>query len=128
MAFPVGLITRTIKNGKVKLSRVNGFVGANYESCVNNKLKKQGEKGDFKAEPRKWGKQDGLFLTHNGNVYLPIKIESAKCLYTEQEPSEKKDELVTWRTYTLSNILEVTYKGKKLTADEFYNQVKDLGK
>ena len=53
-------VDKTIKNdfGRIeKHSQVNGFVGADYDNCVNNQLAREGKTADFKAVKPSFGEK-----------------------------------------------------------------------
>jgi len=62
----------------VKVSKVNGIIGYDYENSVNNRRKKeQGEDAEkFKTQGRSWGTRlNRVFVVNKGGLYVTIKIE-----------------------------------------------------
>jgi len=69
-----------------KLTKINGVVGADYESSVNRQLDREGkDQLTFTAKPRKWGKRisSGLVVGNDGvTFYMPIQPRnSSKPVY-----------------------------------------------
>jgi hypothetical protein len=142
-AFPVGLLTKTqpkvrkTGNPYPEISRVtrrNMFLGASYESCVNNKQERQGGERDFEAESLPWGEHRGRFLIeHKGKTYLAAYPVASGCHgedkwitpdgvevdFSVVEPflpkSNEPKSGVAWRTIALENILEVSLDGRTIT-------------
>ena len=66
--------------GAIKISKVNGCIGFNYENSVNNQRKRENSEPDFVSEPRTWGHRiSGTPLVkHEGLYYLEIKVEKSE--------------------------------------------------
>jgi len=144
-AQPATMTTRTDANllktgnpfGEVaKYSKVNVFVGVNYENAVKRQQVREGaDEGNFDAQAPKWGERVGKkLISHKGELYCPVKIGSAleqpryvqtanlNVLTNESvTPFKQKkqssaaaqgvDKEIVWRTYKLSNILRLTIGG-----------------
>jgi hypothetical protein len=61
----------------VKISRVNGMIGWQYESSVNRQRAREGMTDDFEAMRRAWGRRiSGTPLVeHDGRYYVELKVE-----------------------------------------------------
>ena len=144
-AQPATMTTRTdanlLKTGNtlgevVKYSKVNVFVGVNYENDVKRQQVREGaEEGTFEAQAPKWGERIGKkLISHKGNLYCPVKIGSAieqpryvqvsthdvlsnevvapfKQKKQSSAAAQGVDKEIVWRTYNLSNILRLTIGG-----------------
>lgn len=129
-AQPVGLTTDTDARlpkksgfaGTRKLSNVNGFIGVNYENCVNNKLEKEGFEREFQAGERVWGEHSEGLIEKDGKFYLQIKVEHVKSEYIKDGKKiplselsnvlKTKEEFIKVRSYSLDSIKEVRMNGQ----------------
>lgn len=144
-AHPVSITTITDAKAKktdnpygtiLKLSRVNGFIGANYATAVNRQRMREGSLPFFEAEERTWGTRINPYLVeHKGEYYLTLKVERAlqKPMYMYQNqglklidekkirkflPEKRKAENqglekdVIVRDYKLSSIVTITVNKK----------------
>lgn len=118
-----------------KVSEVNAQINFNYKNAVNNRRKIEGKETDFETSGRTWGTKDGncSIIENKGIKYLnvrvlksldasylldgkPVKKEDvAQHLPAKKSSSDKQDleKEVIVRTYTLSNIKEVTINGNR---------------
>lgn len=66
--------------GAIKISRVNGCIGFNYENSVNNQRAREGSEKDFEAKPRTWGHRipGTPLVKHKGSYYLEMKVEKSE--------------------------------------------------
>jgi hypothetical protein len=77
----------------LKISEVNGFIGYNYETSVNNQRVREGGERDFEAEDRKWGTRiHPCVVEHKGEFYITVKVERsiAPPRYFDAEGSERE--------------------------------------
>lgn len=122
-----------------KLSKVNGFTGANYENSVNRQQEREGKDPSFISGGRPWGERASPALVEkDGKWYLAIQPKAtAKPLYFTKAsdaepykltpkdkiaaflPAEKSsaeaqgvDKEVVYRNYGLENIAAVTMNGE----------------
>lgn len=60
-----------------KFCRMDGLIGFDYENSVNNQANREG-KEEREAKPRTWGvlTDDRIFVTHKGEHYLQMKVQS----------------------------------------------------
>ena len=60
-----------------KFCRMDGLIGFDYENSVNNQAAREG-KEERDAKGRAWGTltADRLFVTHKGEYYLQMKVQS----------------------------------------------------
>lgn len=143
-AFAVGLKTRTEPRVRktnnpnptvVRVTRRNGFLGGDFESCTNNLRERQGGERDFTAQPLPWGEHLNRYLIgHKGALYLKVfpvatgckgedrwETPEGKALDFDAEvkpflPETKQDEnKAAWRTIALKSIEEVTMDGAVIT-------------
>jgi hypothetical protein len=121
----------------LKLSKVNGMTGADYEKSVNRQLDREGkDQLSFTANERKWGERIGPALVSNGGkLYLVIHPQrTAKPVYFGQNetglrhvsketiaaflPAPKPatnqgtDKEIVYRNYSLENITALSIGGK----------------
>lgn len=74
----------------VKACTMNGLIGFDYETSVNNQAGREG-KEERDAKPRKWGvlTADRLFVEHKGQYYLQMKVQSASTpIYRDLDGNE----------------------------------------
>jgi hypothetical protein len=122
----------------LKLSKVNGMTGADYEKSVNRQLDREG-KGQlsFTANERKWGERIGPALVEKeGKLYLVIHPQrTASPVYFGQNPgkllkavaketiaaflpapkpaaNQGTDKEIVYRNYSLENITALSLGGK----------------
>jgi hypothetical protein len=62
--------------GAVKLVTLSGAINFDYENAVNNQLQREGKEADFTSKPRSWGIHEGNWITHKGQHYLTVKVQS----------------------------------------------------
>jgi len=117
----------------VKVSVVNGFVGVDYESCVNRQRDREDKPVDFEAKERAWGTHaGGSLLTHTPKgetierKYIAFKPQNHLSTHYEDikgneipkeqlvnflpvpSPSRQKVEKeVVWRTYKVDSIVSL---------------------
>ena len=123
----------------LKLSKVNGFTGANYEASVNRQQDREGSVPAFEARERSWGTRISPALVENkGKLFLAIQpqktekpvyfgrtiagvlmqvrkeaIQSflpAKHSSAEAQGVEKE---IVYRNYSLENITSISINGEK---------------
>ena len=119
-----------------KTSVVNGVIGYHYDKAVNRQRVREGDKADFVAAPRRWGKwlvwlgkETSYFVTHENKFYLRIKIERVLTkpvyedknglvisneaitpwLYSSSPSRQGLDNEIIHREYNLSNIESITF-------------------
>lgn len=63
--------------GAIKRVTLNGVINFDYTNSVNNQLQREGKDTDFVSKPRVWGTWDGNLITHNGEYYLNMKVDSS---------------------------------------------------
>lgn len=62
----------------LKLSKVNGMTGFDYENSVNRQLGREGKAKTFEASERSWGRRISPALVEKDNsFYIIIKIEKS---------------------------------------------------
>lgn len=63
----------------IKVVTLSGQINFDYANAVNNQLKREGNTtaGTFTAQARAWGTREGNWITHNGNHYLTVKVQSS---------------------------------------------------
>jgi len=65
-----------LKMPVVKVTRINGMIGYDYENSVNNQRNREDGERDFVAEPRRWGvRKNRAFVVNKGKFYLTVKCE-----------------------------------------------------
>ena len=144
-AQPATARTRTVldllKTGNpfgevVKYSRVNLFIGANYQNSVQRQQVREGNAGDFEAQLPKWGTRIGKkLLIHKGKLYCPTKIgksleapryeevstgvglieEQVKPFFQKKSSNAEAqgvEKEVIWRTYKLESFQSLTIGGE----------------
>ena len=121
----------------VKVSVVNGFVGVDYESCVNRERDREDKPTDFQAKERAWGTSaGGSLLTHTPKgteierKYISFKAQNHISTHYEDiqgneiskellinflnKPSPSRQEVdkeVVWRTYMVDSIVALAANG-----------------
>jgi len=78
-----------------KQSRTNGMINYRYEDAVNRQREREGKEASFQAEPRTWGIRVPFtpFVTHNGFLYVTMKVQSAKTPKYVDGPGEDANEI-----------------------------------
>lgn len=123
----------------LKLSKVNGMTGADYEASVNRQLAREGkDQLSFSANERKWGERIGPALVQNGEkLYLVIQPRSTgKPVYMGHRPglplcvvpkekiadflpparkaqNQGTEKEVVYRNYSLDSITAISIGGKR---------------
>lgn len=121
----------------LKLSKVNGMTGFDYEKSVNRQLEREEKATDFEAQERAWGERISPALVKKGNAfYLVLKVERAfkptflvrqnnflvaiaKEKIKEFLPAHKKavsqgtEKEVVYRNYSLANIKYIAFEGEQ---------------
>ena len=64
--------------GAIKEVTLSGQINFDYANAVNNQLTRENNvtAGTFTAQERAWGSREGNWITHNGNHYLTIKVQT----------------------------------------------------
>ena len=120
----------------LKKTRVNGFLGYDYEKAVNRQRIREGNEADFIAQPRTWGEvvspamseKDGKrylrvkvqayleteYFGVNGDKMVPITEAAAKVFIRPHTPSASQalEREVDHKEYALSNIDSITMDGE----------------
>lgn len=122
-----------------KLSKVNGFTGADYEASVARQQEREGKEATFEARDRAWGTRTSAALVENkGKKYLVIHPRNtAKPVYFARSiagvlmqvkkeaiekflpktysaaPAQGVDKEVVYRNYALENITALSINGEK---------------
>ncbi len=65
--------------GAIKEVTISGQINFDYANAVNNQLTRENNvtAGTFTAQERAWGEREGNWITHNGNHYLTIKVQTS---------------------------------------------------
>lgn len=118
-----------------KVSRVNVVINFTYQNAVNRQQCREGNAGDFVAQPRQWGERvEGTpFVQHKGRLYVECKVERvvgetefrvnglpidrseiADYLPASRSSAEHQgvDREIVLRDYALDSILAVTMGGE----------------
>lgn len=62
-----------------KLSKINAFVGIDYENSVNLQREREGNESNFVAKPRVWGvKVAPSLVEHKGKYFISCKVEKTR--------------------------------------------------
>jgi hypothetical protein len=123
----------------LKKTRVNGFIGYDYEAAVNRQRAREGEAQDFTAQERTWGsvvspalsEKDGKrylrvkvqsyleseYFGVNGTTMVPITKDQAKVFIREKKSSGNQgvEKEVDHKEYLLSNVESITMDGQAYT-------------
>ena len=123
----------------LKLSKVNGMTGANYEASVNRQHDREGTTPAFEARERSWGERISSALVENkGKLYLAIqpqrtaqpvyfgrndkgvlmqvKKEAVAPFLPEKKSSAEAqgvDKEIVYRNYSLTSITALSIGGEK---------------
>jgi hypothetical protein len=123
----------------LKLSRVNGFTGADYERSVNRQRDREGSVPVFEAQERSWGERISPALVEKENkLYLVVQIQRTlnKPIYFAKDgsgllkqiqkdsiaaflrkssgaPRQGLDKEVIYRNYSLANITAISLGGEQ---------------
>jgi predicted 2-oxoglutarate/Fe(II)-dependent dioxygenase YbiX len=121
-----------------KLSKVNGFTGANYEASVNRQQDREGTVPAFEAKERSWGERvSSALVEKDGKWYLaiqpratskpmffarmagqPFKLTVKEAIahllpaHKSNAESQGVDKEVVYRNYALANIAAITMDGE----------------
>lgn len=126
----------------LKLSKVNGMTGANYEASVNRQQMREGHAATFEVKARSWGERIGPALVKGTKedpekLFAVIQIQSsAEPIYFGQQSSGRllhvakskiadflpehtrtgnqgTEKEIVYRNYALENIAALSIGGKK---------------
>jgi len=130
---PVSGQPNPFRNNVVKVSRVNGIIGWQYERSVNRQRTREEMTPDFESLPRKWGfRLPGTPLVeHEGRLYIELKVHQSLGHRYETLDGRELDDAdiepylpqhsagrqgvrgeVILRDYALENILSIKMNGK----------------
>jgi len=124
------------KNAKKHVT-INGMIGMSYSNGVNNQLSREDKEMNFVSQKPVWMSHLGNNLginEKNGNVYLPIKVQSSTSpvyicdnvdvtneinpfLRTSKSPKTQDalETKVIWRTPALTSISKIRMLGAEFT-------------
>lgn len=117
-------------NALIKISKVFGAIGFNYENSVNNQRIRESLEVDFEAKPRQWGKRikGTPLVEHKDKYYLEVKVQGAESDYFQDNNRVDVDKIKPWmynsksrqgvekevivRDYSLDNISRIKINKK----------------
>lgn len=116
-------------------------INVNYENAVNNRLEKNGEERDFKAQKRSWGTYvegtNDCVVTHKDELYLHCfqtnSLLGKSCKYFREDGSELTEkEIETLKTEFLKekreyiNSQDLSYQDSAKPTDYSINHITEM--